>query len=1136
MGRVSLGLLFSAFAAVAAGQQIQFAEPVDIAVEGSAAQFDAYGRRFSLTLSDNERVLSRLSGPRKQQLQGYRLRRGALDGQPGSWVRLTESANGVEGAIWDGRDLYAVTTLRQIAPYLTTPMDAAPDQTVVYRLSDARDLLPRDFCGLHGESTGLRKQTALDQYQAMVANLGDVIEARITRQIEISLLADSRFAEDYADPTAAMVARLNIVEGIYSEQVGLLILATDLRVMVANEDPFASTQGATLLEQLGKYRASTAAVKARGIAHLMTGKNLDGTTAGLAYVDSVCSAERGVSLSEQGHGATISALIMAHELGHNLGAPHDGEAGACSAVTGGFIMSPSVSGFSTFSQCSINVMQSRLETASCVTPADYADVTLSPAASPVAAEAGLGFALPFTVRSTGTAPAEDAVFTVSFPEGAGVTPESASAEGGSCAVAGVTANCSFGDLPPGEQRAVSITARGLLAGTVTAKGRVSAANDRLTSNNARDVTINLRSGVDAAVTLGTDATEVALNAPLQVFADVGSLRTLPVRNAVLSLNLNQSVTSASMPGASCAVNAYSVICNIAELPAGTASRLTVLAQTSAAGPLVASASISASGDGDLSNNSANARGWVQAGRDIELTAGPASVDLAVGAAYEVPLLVRSRGFQATGEVTLAVSLVSTAVSVEILDAEGTPCGAPNGGSFKCLMGLLAPGESRLVRVRVLGSRAASPVLNAVAEVADDGYTPNNSASVQLRIDNPIDLALVLASGGTGIEDQEFEGQVSVNSGGRQSAMGGTLDVQIPAEGRLLAASIHHGAACELLSPQLARCALPTMPRGAQVYVDYRATFADPGTYEVKFSLQTPGDTAAANDVLTRPILVRPFNDIAVSGDIDLTRWLVGTRREARFTLTAGPRALVSARFLARHLLPGVRVAEIRADGGTCQVDDTGGVCDFSNLAAASTNHVTVSWLAEAGITGSLAVSVSTAGDVQAANNTASGRVEALGATDIELRVAAAASGATGSTLDFPAISVVNGSEKAIDTRLEVTLPAEVKLVNVSAANAICTGTATLHCDFAELAANSTSTVNISVRASARGNYTSSLKLTALNDTNPANDSRQVAFEISGSSGVAASTHGGGGGGGTFEWLSLVLLGLFAARRLPALHK
>ena len=83
----------------------------------------------------------------------------------------------------------------------------------------------------------------------------------------------------------------------------------------------------------------------------------------------------------------------------------------------------------------------------------------------------------------------------------------------------------------------------------------------------------------------------------------------------------------------------------------------------------------------------------------------------------------------------------------------------------------------------------------------------------------------------------------------------------------------------------------------------------------------------------------------------------------------------------------------------------------------------------------------------------------------------------------------------------------------------------MQCEFGELDADSTTTVRISVRANQRGSHVSSLKLTSVNDTNPANDQRDVAFEITGGQDVAAaSSGGGGGGGGSFEWLTLLLLG------------
>ncbi len=233
----------------------------------------------------------------------------------------------------------------------------------------------------------------------------------------------------------------------------------------------------------------------------MTGKNLDGTTAGIAYVNSACEVERGVSLSERSYGTTISAIVMAHELGHNFGAPHDGEASeVCASVSGGYIMSPSISGFASFSQCSIGVMSRVLEESACVTPADYADAALV-AGSTVNAEGGVPFVLPFAVRSAGTKAAEDVSFTVTLPANAGLALDAAGAEGVSCSVSGLTASCDFGALAAGQERGVSITARATLPGTVTARARVSASNDLMTSNNSRDLGVSIRSGVDAAVTV-----------------------------------------------------------------------------------------------------------------------------------------------------------------------------------------------------------------------------------------------------------------------------------------------------------------------------------------------------------------------------------------------------------------------------------------------------------------------------------------------------------------------------------------------------------------------------------------------------------------------------------------------------------
>jgi hypothetical protein len=1128
--------------AVAREPSIQYAEPVVLAMKSGAAQFDAYGRRFALTLIDNERVLSKLSAERRQQLSAYRMLRGSLEGAPGSWVRLTEFKGALEGAIWDGHDLYTVTRYELIAPYLTTPIDAATGQTVVYRLSDSHDILPRDFCGLGDDAAMAKASNGLEQYETVVRALeGSVITPQLTSQVEISLIADSDFqSAEGGDPTAALLTRLNIVEGIFSEQVGLLVLATDVRLISASNDPFKATKGSTLLEQLGAYRRATPEVRARGLAHLVTGKDLDGTTAGIAYVRTVCEVETGVSISSRSFGATISALVMAHELGHNFGAEHDGEAGtSCASVTGGFIMSPSVSGYSTFSQCSIDRMQSALASASCVTPAEYADVTIDAGVTTVSGEGGSPFTLPFVVRSAGNVAADGAVLTVTFPENAAFTIDSAASSLGSCSVSGSTATCVLGSMPVDATADVSVVGRSSGAASFSVQARVTADNDRLTSNNNQQIAVNIRSGIDASLVLSTSASELAVGSPIEIYADVRSQRSQPVRNAVLSLTLSQAVTSASMPGGVCTTNVASVSCVIGEIPAGTARRLTVRATTQVAGVLVAGANISVVGDGNFSNNSANTTVWVQAERDVEITAAAATVSLGVGATFEVPYTVRSRGPLATGDVSVTLSLPSRAVWVDSIDAAGSACVSTDSLIWRCTLGVIAPGASRVVRLRAHTTGPVTGDLIGIAVAADDGYMANNNAVVPLRIDHLVDVSVNLGSGGAGLEDTPFEGQVGLRSNGRQPATGATLDIDLHSAGTLRSAAIHNGAACTLLSLQRARCTLPVMARNAQVFVDYSAEFAEPGNYDVTFTVAAPGDTAPDNDTLRRGIVVRPYNDIAVTGSLDLAGLFGGQSREATFTVTTDRRALPSARFQASQVPPGLSVQSISAsigqtEVGTCRIDaELGGICDFTDLPPYASVSVRVTYLALQG-SWSLdpVVFVSATGDVVSSNNAITAHVETHAATDLELRVDGSLAGRPSAALSFPLISVVNGAEEAFGARLDVTLPPQVTLVSVSASSATCSGTSVLRCDFTDLPPGATATVALIVRATANGSFVSAVRLSASNDSNPANDTRDVAVDIAGVSVAPVSESSAAGkGGGRIEFWMLGLLALLAGRRL-----
>ena len=162
---------------------------------------------------------------------------------------------GVEGAIWDGQDLYTVTSYERIAPYLTTPHRrgarsdrGVPALRLARHLCRAISAIWRDDAQMSKAANGAR---AIPGRGARISKA--TFAPQLTQQIEISLIADSAFqSAEAADPTAAMLARLNIVEGIFSEQVGLLVLATDVRLMPANADPFTATKGVDVARTGGR--------------------------------------------------------------------------------------------------------------------------------------------------------------------------------------------------------------------------------------------------------------------------------------------------------------------------------------------------------------------------------------------------------------------------------------------------------------------------------------------------------------------------------------------------------------------------------------------------------------------------------------------------------------------------------------------------------------------------------------------------------------------------------------------------------------------------------------------------------------------------------------------------------------------
>ena len=378
-------------------------------------RFDAFGRSYALDLAANTR-LAQPGAP-------WQVDRGSVAGVPGSWARIMRRGNDSIGVVFDGEQLLGIEPADGLAEFLDADSGVPRSGNLVYRYSDL--IIDADglACGLEAGPGG--RVTAAAAAAALATELDSPAMAGAlasVRRVLLAPVADYEFAGLYgANAESEVVARLNIADGIFSAQVGIDI-ASEAPLVFRSLDPpypFTADTSAPLLAQVSNYRLAQN-VDA-GLTHLFTGKRLEGNLVGIAWQGAVCYAREGAALSTSaGLTRTTSALIAAHEIGHNFGAPHDGAAGsACASTPATFLMAARSSGSSTFSTCSLTQMAQVIAARAATYPAcltlisDY-DVSVS-IPDDLHVEPGVTLDIVVTVRNLGTQDASAINLRLSAP-------------------------------------------------------------------------------------------------------------------------------------------------------------------------------------------------------------------------------------------------------------------------------------------------------------------------------------------------------------------------------------------------------------------------------------------------------------------------------------------------------------------------------------------------------------------------------------------------------------------------------------------------------------------------------------------------------------------------------------------------
>ncbi|MEO0996384.1 MAG: zinc-dependent metalloprotease family protein [Pseudomonadota bacterium] len=560
-----------------------------------ALSFAASGREWSLRLTPNARLTAALP-----EQTSTRVFKGEIDGRAGSWVRLSERDGRYRGLIFDGTDYYA---LERAADTLG---DADTGGLVFYSLKDAVIDGGAMSCGLQ-TTAGVGEVTLQSEFKALNAELA-ALAAGASQSIDIGVIADSQFNDQQADPGGALTDRLNIIDGIFSEQLGVALSVAETRIFDDASDPLPTDENdaeALLRDHLAPLKGNDATLRALGLVHLYTGRDLDTSTVGIAFRGVLCQPVAGVGLSEGRRTLTIDALIAAHEIGHNFDAPHDGEAGsACESTSTNFLMAPSLNGSSTFSSCSQNFMRAEVAAAACVVALEPIDVQTIFTGVPTDAEVGESFGATLRVVNGGSDPSGSVAVALTVPAALALDTASLPA---ACTAAVDGAACTLGPIAGGSQAtlafqfaAAAADSSADIVATATTAGDANTANDSISQR------VVVADGADNA-DLGVEVSGAAS----LVDGDQASY-TVTVANAgpnasmstELSISLPSTLDYVSDDRDECVPQGTGLQCSFGDLGAGgdEAVIVDVRAQTTGAGSIDANAATSTN-DTDAGNDS-----------------------------------------------------------------------------------------------------------------------------------------------------------------------------------------------------------------------------------------------------------------------------------------------------------------------------------------------------------------------------------------------------------------------------------------------------------------------------------------------------------------------------------------------------
>jgi hypothetical protein len=269
---------------------------------------------------------------------------GIIEGMPNSLVVLNFFEDQIIGLLKTENDVYVIGKIGNDSEIT--------DNYIVYQ-ETKKKFHSELKCGSDALGVPESVYESMQQLKARMEQTDSGFDVMLNASVAIdidffthNLYGGTQNATNWA--TALMTA----VSAVYLKDENVKISIGYLRVWTT-QDPYTSTSGIAMLNQLRSEWISTQGGVQRVITHLLSRRNnID--VAGIAFLNVLCDNTNGYGLSATLNGQinnipnySYDVVVVAHEMGHNFGSPHThncswvgGPLDTCEFVEGGCFSGP----------------------------------------------------------------------------------------------------------------------------------------------------------------------------------------------------------------------------------------------------------------------------------------------------------------------------------------------------------------------------------------------------------------------------------------------------------------------------------------------------------------------------------------------------------------------------------------------------------------------------------------------------------------------------------------------------------------------------------------------------------------------------------------------------------------------------